>query len=67
MQRAYFRILSQHLIDCVKDGCGSVTQSKEALTGNAFDLYGSGREFVTGEMARKLFEPLLRSGAIICC
>jgi hypothetical protein len=62
VQRAYFRILSQHLIESVQDGCASVTASTETLTGDTFDVSNTGREFVTKEVATKLFEPMLRQG-----
>lgn len=63
VQRAYFRVLSQLLIECVQDGCATITAAAAYThSGDAFDISHSGRELLTKEMATKLFQPMLRQG-----
>jgi hypothetical protein len=62
VQRAYLRILSQHLIECAKDGCASVSAASAAFSGESLDVSATGREFVTKELAEELLAPMLKQG-----
>jgi hypothetical protein len=66
-ERAYLRILSQSIIEHVRNGC----QIETAMdTGNSadgrLDLSKSGREFITEDLARMLLEPMLKKGELYC-
>jgi hypothetical protein len=61
VEKAYLRILSQSILDCVKDGCPPVIDALGAAPGavDSLDLSGTGREFVTPELAEELLQPML--------
>lgn len=66
VQRAYIRILSENLLQCVASGCDGAEAAQHGMQAdsNAVDVSGSGREFVTATMAEKLFAPMLKEGAV---
>lgn len=65
VQRAYFRILSQYILECSQDGCASVGAAAQTVTGAAFDVSSTGREFVTKELAEEMFAPMLKPGEVL--
>lgn len=67
MQRAYFRILGQHVVECAKDGCAAAHEGQERAaaasgSGDTLDLSPSGREFMTKELAEQMLQPMLAEG-----
>jgi len=61
-ERAYFRILSQTVIESVRNGCSDVQAAAAASSSDFLDLSHGGREFMTAELATELLAPLTAPG-----
>lgn len=56
------RILSQNVLEIVKNGCHNNENADSNVSGDSLDLSSTGREFVSQALARKLLQPLLEPG-----
>jgi hypothetical protein len=65
-EQAYLRILSQSILDFVKNGgkIGAAGTGAAAATADRLDLSGSGREFLTKELASSFLEPMQQPGIL---
>lgn len=67
VERAYFRILSQQVVESARDGCASFANREHATAaiGDVLDLSSSGREFLTRDLAQQVLDPMLRGGIVL--
>lgn len=61
-EQAYLRILSQNVLDFAKNGGTGGSGAGAAATEGCLDLSGSGREFLTRELATSLLEAMQKPG-----